>query len=255
MKRVFFLLATIVLTLGCHGGNNPAPATGATEQDNLTTDPHRPRHGHHHVSISTTVQKAKEILGQYPTGKYIVAELEGENTLGKPIRVKLVPDTKIRENEGHLGRFKREDDGQYSILVSDNLDPRTLSHVLAHEVVHIEQDKEEDAYIRSNPIFGSRMHAVLIAAKAKNLASADARDVDIFFKSLMFAEVKAYQVNLRLEEEGLPFPNEQLKQMGLGAYVVKAYLEQNGYILREDLRSLMHRIDKYQSLVDFQKSL
>ena len=203
--------------------------------------------------FNVKLESAKKLLATTPTGTQSLDQLQRFTDNGNVIAVKGINGSTAA---GHSGGIHQISSGVYEIHIKQSGNVQDIAQALAHELVHVKNEVLEDKFAAANPDFSARMASVamLRGQTLEDNYTARKQDVDFYYLSLVFEEIKAYQVNLQLQNEGIPFSNKELATRGLLPYIRATYLPQVLTMTStDDGATFLNIVNGYDDLVDFQK--
>jgi hypothetical protein len=203
--------------------------------------------------------EAASVLGKYPSGIKVVNSLKPGGAFAD-IPVKFASTQVIEEKAGHDGGGVDQDPvtQKYSIILSGALTNEQKAHALAHELQHVRDEKDFDAYLKNHAdlnAIGPEVIAALRSPDASKYIKQNKAKVDFVIKGLFCQELRAYSVNQQLDKEGLKFSNVDAIS-DLNNFISDHYLKLMGVTYStQDLSETARACKSRQHFSDFMASI
>lgn len=147
---------------------------------------------------------AEGLLSKTLTGNKTVIELNQLRNQGYQISYFFIDSGEIQAMNGHSGGGYKITGNTVSIYINSGLSTQEQAHVIAHEIVHINDDIEIDQFLKSYPYVSTAAQNFVTSYKTKSLDQFDQRAVSYVLGTLFCTEVRAYSRNQQMANEGLP---------------------------------------------------
>lgn len=199
------LTVTLILVSGC-----PPKATNTSNPDNQVTQ-------------SADMNAINQQLSKTTTGRQSLAEINYLISKGYTVQTYLMSQSEIQNLNGHSAGGFKINDQSISLYINNTLSIEEQAHVVAHELVHINDDLEIDTFLIRYPHVKSAAEDLVARYNSVGLHSFDQRVISYVLGTLFCTESRAYTRNQQLMNEGLA-TTQFAKGASLPQYIDQSYI-------------------------------
>ncbi len=180
---------------------------------------------------SFLTSSAASILNKYPDGLSALNSIRPGGRFAS-VSIQLLSETEIKVHAGHNGGGLEQDkdSGAYTIILNKDLPADQIAQAFAHEFQHLKDENDFDAFLKGHPdlnAIGPSVIAGLRSANPSTFIQKNKAKVDFMAKGLFCQELRAYGVNIKLNQQGLKFQNDGIFQ-NAPRYIADQYVKAIG---------------------------
>jgi len=210
------------------------------------------------ANISADSSLARVLL-KYEEGAKAFNDLSSSGKF-RDVKVLFLEPIEIEKRAGHNGGGVRQnpDTKKYEILINQDLADAQKAHAIAHELQHVRDEIAIDKYFESNPDLNAIGAAVIRGLKGTNrieFIKSNKEKVLFVIGGLFCQERRAYEKNIRLARQGLPFDSSSALTK-TGQFIYKQYVAKFGVeMTNEEIADLERKCLQAVDYVEFMKAI
>lgn len=212
------------------------------------------------LAFKQRLEAALNLLNDKKSGIKAVAQILPFGIYRDGIDVKALDQAELEAvNGADGGGIRLNEKGRFEILVNEELENHNLAHALAHESLHISDEKESEAYLSKYPRLKeevAHITTLLYNGESHRAFTENPKTTRFVLLSLYCTELRAYEVNEALERDGLMSMNRLLKKVGLSKFIENSYLARYGIGFDRELIAEAHQnCHSHRSFAQYQSEL
>ncbi len=210
--------------------------------------------------FAVKLEEAKILLSKSPVGLRALHQLGSYGIYANPVKINAWSGDDISQINGSSGgAIALGKNDQLEIFVNKSLSSVQIAHIIAHEVKHIEDEKERVRVLQDfDELKGSLDQVAFDMYQGKSLSLLLPRfekEVNYVLQSLFCTEYRAHLVNRGLHNSGLNL-DHPANSDELVPYIERRYINRFGLRLNSNVRNkFVQTCAKYKSYSRYQEVL